>query len=103
MATACCNPAAALANGRYRSAEMDHGTVLAALRCEILDDLAVALRDPPVLTVIPGHPFVAQRQGAGAPRVGRIIALHCPRDGPPQLVVLPIGKMRLQEFGDRQI
>jgi hypothetical protein len=63
----------------------------------------VALRDPPVLTVIAGHPFVAQRQGAGAPRVGRIVALHCPRDGPPQLVVLPTGKMRLQEFGDRQI
>ena len=69
----------------------------------MLDQRAVAFGDPPVLAVVPGHPFVAKCEGAGAARVGRIVALDRPRDRPPQLVVSPIGKMRLQKFGDRQI
>ena len=100
---ACGNPSASLVDGGYGSAEMDRDTVAAALGCEMLDERAVTLRDPPVLTFVAGHPFVAQCEGAGTARVGRVVALDRSCDGSPQLIELPIGKMRLQEFGDRQI
>jgi hypothetical protein len=47
------------------------------------------------------HPFVAQGEGADAVRVGRVITLDHSFDCLAQLTVLPIGKMRLQEFGNR--
>ena len=82
---------------------MERGSVPAASGCKILDQRAVAFRDAPVRTVIPGHPFVAEREGAGAARVSRVVALDHSGDRPPHLVVSPIGKMPLQKFGDRQI
>ena len=42
-------------------------------------------------------------EGAGAARVGRVVAFDHACDCPPQPIVLPTGKMRLQEFGDRHI
>ena len=59
---------------------MDRGAVAAAFGCEILDERAVALRDPPVLPFVAGHPFVAERKGAGTARVGRVIPLDRARD-----------------------
>jgi hypothetical protein len=82
---------------------MDRGTEPAAFGDEILDERAVTLRDSPLLTFSPSHPFVANCKNAGTTRVGRIVAFDHPRDCPPQLIVLPTGKMRLQEFGDGQI
>ena len=49
------------------------------------------------------HPFVAERERAGARRIGRVVALDHPRDGTPQLFVVTSGKMPVQEFGDWQI
>jgi hypothetical protein len=40
---------------------------------------------------------------AGAPRVGRVVALDHPHDCPRQLTVSPIGEMRLQEIGNRSV
>ena len=97
------NPSACLVDRGYRRAEMDRGAVPAAFRSEILDQRAIASRNPPVLTLVPGRPLIAQREGAGAARVGRVIALDGPRDRPPQPIVLPVGKMPLQEIGNRQI
>ena len=82
---------------------MDRGTVPAAFRLEILDKRAMALRDPPVLTLVAGHPLVAECERAGTARVGCVVAFDGPRDRLPQPIVLPAGKMRLQEIGDRQI
>src|SRR5262249_48131105 len=58
-------------------------------------------RNPPLPTESVAHPLVAQCEGAGAVPVGRGITLHHSLDCPAQFIVLPIGKMRLQEFGDR--
>src|SRR6266481_6944568 len=35
------------------------------------------------LAIALGHPFVAQREGAGAPRVGRVVALDRPCESEP--------------------
>jgi hypothetical protein len=83
------------------SAEMDRGAVPAACGYEMPDEWAIALYDPPLLTEFAAHPFVAETEGAGEGRVGRVVALGHPGDCPPQLTVSPIGKMRLQELGDR--
>ena len=103
VVTARGDPVAALVNRRHGGVEMDRGSASAAFGCEMLDQRAIALGDPPVQTVVPGHPFVAQGEGAGTARVGRVVALDRPRDRPPQLIVLPFGKMRFEEFGNRQI
>ena len=78
--TAHGDPVTALVGGRNGSAETDDRTVSAAFGRQILDERAVSLRDPPVLTIVSGHPFLAEREGAGAARIGRIIALDRPRD-----------------------
>jgi hypothetical protein len=80
---------------------MDRGTFSAALGYEKPDERAISPRDPPLPTESVAHPFVAQCEGAGAVRVGGVITLDHPLDCLAQLTVLPIGKMRLQEFGDR--
>ena len=63
----------------------------------------MAFRDPAVLTVVSGHPFVAKRESAGTRRIGRVIALDRPGNCPPQGAVFRASKMRLQKFCDRQI
>src|SRR5262249_43110149 len=101
VATTSGNPSAALVDGRHGGAEMDRGTLPAALGYEKPDERAISPRDPPLPTESVAHPFVAQCEGAGAVRVGGVITLNHPLDCPAQLTVLPIGKMRLKEFGDR--
>src|SRR5438128_1557897 len=59
VVTASGNPSARLVDGGYASAEMDRGIVPAAFGLEMLDEPAIALPDPPVLTLVPGHPLVA--------------------------------------------
>src|SRR5260370_587865 len=71
-------------------------------RCWV-HEVGIAVRDPPLLTPSPGQPFVADCEGAGVARIGRIVALDHPRGCPPQLTVSRTGKVHLQEFGDRQI
>src|SRR5262249_4000256 len=44
---------------------------------------------------------IAQCKGAGPGQFGRVITLDHSLDCLAQLTVLPIGKMRLKEFGDR--
>src|SRR4029077_3884552 len=97
------NPSARLVDGGYGGVEMDRGTVPAAFGCEVIDERAIASPDPPVLTLVPGHPLVAECEGAGAARVGCVVTLDRPRDCLPQPIVLPVCKMRLQEVGNRQI
>src|SRR6266540_2354667 len=101
VVTTSGNPSSALVDTRHGGAEMDRGTFSAALRYEKLDERAISPRDPPLPTESVAHPFVAQCKGAGAVRVGCVITLDHPLDCLAQLTVLPIGKMRLQEFGDR--
>jgi hypothetical protein len=100
VVTICGYPSAARVDGRHGTAETDRGALPAACGCEILDQRAIALRDPPLLTESPAHPLVAECECAGTARVGRVVALDHPRDRPPQLAVSAIGKMRLQEFGN---
>src|ERR1700730_10918212 len=69
VVTASGNPSGPLVDGGYSSAEMDRGIVPAAFRFEILDERAMAFRDPPVLTLVPGHPLVANCEGGGTARV----------------------------------
>jgi hypothetical protein len=76
---------------------MDRGTLSAALGYEKLDERAISPCDSP----LPTESVAAQGEGAGAVRVGRVITLDHSLDCLAQLTVLPIGKMRLQEFGDR--
>ena len=103
MATASGKPPVDIVNGRHGGAEMDRGTVRAALGYEKLDERTIAFQDPPLLMESLAHPFVAEGEGAGAARVGRVVTLDHPRDCPPQLTVLPTGKMRLQEFGKQLV
>src|SRR5262249_47337959 len=103
VVTASGNPSRRLVDGGYASAEMDCGTLPAAFGCEICDKRAMAFREPPVLTLVTGHPLVAECQRAGTARIRRVVALYGPRDAPPQLIVLPVGKTGLQEIGNRQI
>src|SRR5207237_7205424 len=57
VAAASGNPSARLADRGYGSAEMDRGAAPAAFGCEILDQRAIAFRNPPVLTVVPRPPL----------------------------------------------
>jgi hypothetical protein len=54
MAASCGNPSARLVDGRHGSTEMDCRAVPATFGNEMLDECAVALRDPPLLTLSPG-------------------------------------------------
>jgi len=54
MAASCGNPSAGLVDGRHGSTEMDCHAVPATFGNEMLDECAVALRDPPLLTLSPG-------------------------------------------------
>src|SRR5262249_32077760 len=101
VVTTSGNPSSALVDGPHGGAEMDRRTLSTALGCEKLDERAISPRNPPLPTESVAHPLVAQCEGAGAVRVGRVITLHHSLDCPAQFIVLPIGKMRLQEFGDR--
>src|SRR5260221_7626797 len=101
VATTSGNSSAVLIDGRHGGAEMDRGTLPAALGYEKLDERAISPRDPPLPTESVAHPFVAQCEGADAVRVGRVITLDHSLDCLAQLTVLPVGKMHLQEFGDR--
>jgi hypothetical protein len=51
MAASCGNPSARLVDGRHGSTEMDCRAVPATFGNEMLDECAVALRDPPLLTL----------------------------------------------------
>src|SRR5262249_3797638 len=95
------NPSSGLVDGRHGGAETDRGTLSAALGYEKLDECTISPCDPPLPTESVAHPFVAQGEGAGAARVGRVITLDHSLDCLAQVTVLPVGKMRLQEFGDR--
>src|SRR5262249_46747670 len=101
VVTTSGNPSSAVIDGRHGRAETDRGTLSAALGYEKLDAPAISPRDPTLPTESVAHPFVAQREGACALWVGRVITLDHSLDCPAQLTVLPIGKMRLQELGDR--
>jgi hypothetical protein len=101
VVTTSGNPSSALVDGRHGGAEMDRGTLSTALGYEKLDERAISPRNPPLPTESVAHPLVAQCEGAGVVRVGRVITLDHSLDCPPQLTVLPIGKMRLQKFGNR--
>src|SRR5262249_35356257 len=101
VVTTSGNPSSALVDGRHGGAEMDRGTLSAALGYEEVDERAISPRDSPLPTESVAHPFVAQSEGAGAVWVGRVITLDHSLDCLAQLTVLPIGKMRFQEFGDR--
>ncbi len=59
----------ACVDGRHGSAEMARGAVPAVFGYGILDERAIVLYDPPLLTEFPAHPFVAEGEGAGAARV----------------------------------
>ena len=99
----CRNPSVRPVDGDDGSAEMERSALPAAFRFEIRDERAIAFLDPPMLALFAAQPFVAERDGAEAARVGRVVAFDRPRDHPPQPIVLPIAKMHLQEFGNRQI
>src|ERR1700724_4414349 len=82
---------------------MDRSAMVAALRCQKLDEGAIApdyagLRIPSAI-----HPFFSKRQDAGPLRVGRVVALDHPLDGMPEPTVLGTGEMPSQEFGDGHI
>jgi hypothetical protein len=51
IAASCGNPSADLVDGRHGSTEMDCRAVPATFGNEMLDECAVALRDPPLLTL----------------------------------------------------
>jgi hypothetical protein len=95
-------PSSALVDGRHGGAEMDRGTLSAALGYEKFDERAISPRDSPLPTESMAHPFVAQGEGADAVRVGRVKTLDHSFDYLAQLTVLAIAKMRLQEFGNRR-
>src|SRR5262249_39011634 len=101
VVTTSGNPSPALVDGRHGGAEMDRDTLSTALGYEKLDERAISPRNPPLPTESVAHPLVAQRQGACALWLGCVIALDHSLDCSAQLTVLPIGKMRLQESGDR--
>jgi len=103
VVTACRDPSADRVDRSYGRAEMNGGALPAAFGDQMPDERAIAFPDPPVLAIVPSRPLVAEREGAEAGRVGRVVALDRSCDRPPHLVVSPIGKMRLQKFGDRQI
>src|SRR5260221_11489656 len=71
VATTSGNSSAVLIDGRHGGAEMDRGTLPAALGYEKLDERAISPRDPPLPTASVAHPFGPQREGADAVRVGR--------------------------------
>jgi hypothetical protein len=52
VATTHGNPLVGLFNRRNRRPEMDRSTVPAAFGCEILDQCAIASRDPAVLAIV---------------------------------------------------
>src|SRR6266404_3790212 len=79
-AAPCGKPSAGLLDGRHGSAEMDRGAVPATIGNEMLDERAVALGDPPLLTLSPGQPFIADCEGAGAAWIGRVVTLDRPCD-----------------------
>src|SRR5262249_20076037 len=62
VVTTSDNPSSALVDGRHGGAEMDRGTLFAALGYEKLDERAISTRDSPLPTESVAHPFVAQSE-----------------------------------------
>jgi hypothetical protein len=60
VVTTCGEPSTARVDDRHGSAEMDRGAVPAAFGYEILDERAIVLYGPPLLTEFQAHPVVAE-------------------------------------------
>jgi hypothetical protein len=72
---------------------MDRNPMVATPRSQKFDEGTVATGDASLRTPSAIHPFVAKRQGAGPLRIGRVVALDHPLDGPPEPVVFGAGEI----------
>jgi hypothetical protein len=82
---------------------VDRHATAAASRDKKIDEASVSTGDTNLRSSPLTHPFVPKRQHTGSFRIGSIVALHHPFDGPPQVVVFGACKVPPQKFGDCQV
>ncbi len=106
-AAAICAPNHYLTRGRLdcacHRAELNHNSMLSALRRQEIDQGAVAADNPRLRASSGAHPFLAKRQDTRPRRIGRVVTLNHALDRLSQPVVFATAEMPSEEFGDRHV